>query len=758
EDGQYRLMVRRNWWYRSFRLEDWPEKPNWARLGVGRQGYFLEAGGSSRRDLPDGKWEWAEYWTPPPDAPPERLLAFHPNYEMGVVEVPLLGVGQVRKDVDIVLYKGSKVSGRVLDDSSQPVSGAEIAIELEPVEGGVLMESDLTNGYGVKDGKYGRWHAEPKKVRSGDDGRFDIRFLREGGYELTATHQDCDPETIQLELVPHQVVEGLEFVLLRRMGCIRGNVVDSNGNPWPHGKVRSSGSHVFYGRGYSAEVKDDGSYELSNMKPGNYTLWLDVSADYSEPEGILWATSLRDVPTGTEGANITVTTFPAGKLRVRVVDEVQQPIEKFHLECCPLSMSYGGSGILPSPLKRAKSEAADSSGFGAYTRDAKYSGILLFKRDIVSESGEFVAERAAPGSYFVLVKADKHGEEFEEVKIEAGAESEVTFELRSLGRLEGVVVSSQGQPLSGVLIRAMKMRDFLNSTELLTRGEWFSAWENVYSLDKTRSGPDGRFALENLEQTEYRVTARDKEGRGVFTDVAIGESGRDFVELVLHYGSSSIQGFVYGEDGGPVSRARVFLEGGGQESRTRSDDQGHYAFWNLPPGRYLVKARIERIHYLGQQVELGEDEQASVDLVAVGEAEVEGSISLGGDAARAAAWSPYFIDRRLILKELTDTGIAGGKELHLPVEGTFELKNIPAGTYEARAYLVVMVSPEPVPYYHSWPDRRCQVKFVSEPQIVRVVSGTRAAIHLSIAEACAPHYPIPDPATCDGVVPWTYVE
>jgi hypothetical protein len=137
----------------------------------------------------------------------------------------------------------------------------------------------------------------------------------------------------------------------------------------------------------------------------------------------------------------------------------------------------------------------------------------------------------------------------------------------------------------------------------------------------------------------------------------------------------------------------------------------------------------------------------------------DGVESVAGEAARAAAWSsPYHMDRMLILKELTDTGTTRGKELHLPVEGAFELKDIPADTYEARAYLAIMFSPEPVPYFYLHPDRRCQAKFVSEPQIVRVVAGQRAAVHLTISEACAPHYPIPDAATCDGGATWVLAE
>jgi hypothetical protein len=777
EDGHYRLMVRRDWPYGSYGLKDWPERPRIFGWHMGPLGACAEPAEGSKRVLLDGKWDWVVYWTPPPNAPPERLTAFHPEYEIGVVEVPSLGPGQVHHDVDFVLYKGTRVSGRVLDDSSQPVTGAEIAINVKriksvkttpagevvetPEEAGVLINNDLAYGFG----KGEHWYQQQRKISSGEHGIFQVVFLREGVYELTATHEDCDPETKELELQPHQVVEGFDFVLVKKAGFIQGKVLDQNAKPWPHGKVTASGLRVLLG-GSSAEVKEDGSYELLNLKPGNYNLWLDVPADYAEPQGVLQIAAPADVPTGTEGANIIVTVLPAGRLRVRVVDEAQQPIKLFHLQCYPLTLSYGSNGIVRGPLK-----VDEEKGHGnpySYTRDSKNSGILLLRRDVVSESGEFVAERVAPGSYFVAVNADKRPEEFKEVKVEAGVETLATFELKSLGRLEGVVVDNEGRPQEGILVRAMKMKDVLNSTERVTILKLMVLdWEELYGRNNTRSGPDGRFVLEDLEQTEYRVTAEDGQGRSTFADVSIGGSGQASVKLVVTYGSSSIQGYVYGEDGSPVPRAEVVLEGSAHRSRARTDAQGYYAFSDLPPGRYVVKGQVggqTSLHYRSREVELAEGEQATVDLVAWGEGEIEGSVSLAGDAARATAWFEAHIqhsvladrDRRLILTELTDSGAPGGRELRLPVDETFELKNVPAGTYRAWAHYVVRVSPEPVPDSVSdshFREKPCFVKFISEPQVVRVVPWTRAAVHLTISQACTSHYPIPDPVTCDSWLP-----
>ena len=120
ENGAYTLIVPKSWPYQSYFVDDWPDKPElvwYHKASVAPKAEVWGPAGKSQRE-----WEWRTLWIPPPHSPPERLVAFHPDYEVGVVEVPLLGVGQVRQSVDIVLYDGSKISGRVVDAGSRSLS------------------------------------------------------------------------------------------------------------------------------------------------------------------------------------------------------------------------------------------------------------------------------------------------------------------------------------------------------------------------------------------------------------------------------------------------------------------------------------------------------------------------------------------------------------------------------------------------------------------------------------------------------------
>jgi hypothetical protein len=412
------VVVPKVWPYQSYFLDDWQGKPDVIFKSAGDR---WEVSTPDSHCLFSGTYEmWVSVlkdrilgerleemllWTPPSHAPPERLFAFHPEYEIGVVDVPLLGPGQIRRGVDIILQEGTKVSGKVVDDAHEPLAEAEITIEVTSETNPVLIEND--NKFLGK-----------QKIVSAKDGAFDIRFLREGSYRLTASHEECARKKRELQLQPSQIVEGFDFVLPRSGGFIRGRVADKSGTPWPHGKV-----YTFIFDGYrlvrkcEAEIGEDGVYEVTRLDPGDYSLWLRVSDDCPEPEGILWATPLENIPAGTEGNDITVTELPGGSLRVRVVDQMNQPIDRFDISARPLSLTYGANAVVPD----------------------KYSGSLsgspstLRTRNLATEPGEFFLERVAPGRYSLTVGSYRHSRESQEIGIAAGQETEVTFVLEEQG-------------------------------------------------------------------------------------------------------------------------------------------------------------------------------------------------------------------------------------------------------------------------------------------------------------------------------------
>lgn len=755
EDGRYMLWVYGGYSYRSYDLEDWPENP---KLRASEPDVFLM---EYMRQNPDGTWQWMEYWIPPPNAPPERLVAFHRDYEMGIVDVPALGVGQMRENVDVVLSKGAKVLGRVTDQNGVGLEGAAIRVETEPAENSAIFPNDktfLTWGPGV--------------VKSGRDGCYEINFLREGAYTVSARKGYWE-EKKPLEINRNEVVEGFDFVLVHGEEFIKGKVSDERGNPWTHGRVwadSGGGPLLKSDTGSWSEIEQDGSYAINHLEPANYCLWLDASEDYWQGDGLLWPTLLEDVPAGTDGANIIVRMLPGGTLRVRVVDEAQQPVNDYELTCSPLSLSGGRSAI---PMGVAWCDKGQYRTFGC---DWERSGVLFLRKDVVTDTGEFLITTVAPGRYFVSAKGKKHGSEFKEVEVCQEQESLVLFVLKSLCLVEGMVLDERGQPVEGASIEAMKMRELQCTPERVwifydTWGYEYAARDYGPVFSQVSSDEKGRFVCDGLEQGGYRIVATrrdaviDPYGRwySAFADVSLDSPGPHFLEFTLRRGTGRIEGCVVGEDGNR-NYVQVALIGNGQITRVHSDKRGNYFFEDVLPGRYRLTSEVwGRGRYESREVELKQGERLRLDIVAEGDGGLQGSISLGGEAARAAVWNSGYSgeDHILILRRLREGGSLEGTETSYRVGHdfeSFELKNISCGTYEATAYFTLNIKPfgRPNQSFDEFYDLgECRAQFASDTNVIEIAPGSSTPIDLTVSEACAPHYPIPDGAICDN---WLFVQ
>jgi hypothetical protein len=270
-----------------------------------------------------------------------------------------------------------------------------------------------------------------------------------------------------------------------------------------------------------------------------------------------------------------------------------------------------------------------------------------------------------------------------------------------------------------------------------------------------QSGADGRFILENMEQGGHRIIATRRDARGrrqtVFADIMVGAGAQELVEIIFKTGRGTVEGYVL-EDGSPV-RNVVALIGDVQVLRPRYEPDGRYVFEDLLPGKYVVRMKFMGDRYEGKEIELAEGEHARVDIVVGGQGEIEASISAAGEAGRATAWYESLRDRILVLRAINHSGEVGDREIEYRLQrDAFKLTGIPEGSYEATAFIVVNINPFGSPSDARrgyWDYRKCRAQFVSEPQVVRVVSGSTVPVHLTVSEACGPHYPIPDANTCD---------
>ncbi len=200
-----------------------------AQLGV----VSLRAGAPHRRTFfaaADGTFSLSEL-----PAPPWRVEASDPAYAPGVADV-LSSADEVR----VVLARGARVSGAIVDDARGEPLAARVVLEREALP------------------------PERLETRAGEDGSFALARVRAGRWRLTVEADDHLPVEREVEVVdrgrgPDDVA--LDPIRLARSGRLEGTVVDALGAPIARARV-------WVDEGPSTETDARGEFVLRGLEAG----------------------------------------------------------------------------------------------------------------------------------------------------------------------------------------------------------------------------------------------------------------------------------------------------------------------------------------------------------------------------------------------------------------------------------------------------------------------------------------------------------
>jgi beta-lactamase regulating signal transducer with metallopeptidase domain/protocatechuate 3,4-dioxygenase beta subunit len=406
-----------------------------------------------------------------------------------------------------------------------------------------------------------------KNVRTDTKGRFALRGLPEGGFQVLVdelpdgaawTVRAVPPVKLRQGKTAAVEIELIEGVLVE--GTV---VVTDTGKPVAEARVvvhRPALSRSGLAR-FFAVTDREGRYRL-RLPPGETELSAEAPQGFTEPSRI---DGLKKVvlPEGVKSfTGPTLTLLRAAALAGRVVDARGRPVagvEIIGLCRAGTCIRVGGEKVTTDAKGRFRIERGPEGAFPlseATALQVELPGGKVFEVHTIAAEGE--VEVRLP------TLADGDGKGPEDVKPD---------------ELAGVVVDEKGQPLEGVHVHVW---------------DWVDRPEN-----QTRTGKDGVFRIKDCGRDQKVQVRFRKPGYSpvMFVQQPTGEKG-----LVVAMDSKTyFEGVVRGPDGKPSANALIRADQGPKQgdgvlittvwTETKTDATGKYRLYVEPDGyAFQVKA------------------------------------------------------------------------------------------------------------------------------------------------------------------------
>jgi len=530
------------------------------------------------------------------------------NAEWQDAPIVSIGPGQHVEDMDFDLQPTPLIAGSVVDGQDEPVAGAQV------------MARSTDRG-------------SMASAVSEDDGRFELTGFAAGKEILiSAKKHQVEGKVADPVLVGEDGVDGLVIKLdAKRTASIAGVVVDGHGRPLENVQVlASTDERTMFGRRPVATGKA-GKFTIVSLSPGTYRMQLSMPNTWNfSSHGNDEQVTLRE---GEKRAGVRLVMAADDSLAIegRVTDDAGKPIERAGVGASGPAHGHTntdkdgrykiigleeGSYHVHANHHAHSSDSRPEVAAGSKNVDFRLAGrgsiegrvvkagsrepvvdfqIAHFKgeHNRISQwmmrqfahnhdaDGRFVISSVEVGDNTVVVRGAGLAPGLEVVRnvVADRAVTNVVIELEDGMAVEGVVINSDGEPISGAQIFVGSVPD---------------QWQR-YQAAMTITKADGAFLIDTLSATDTRVAAYHPDyapGAGTFTP-APGRTA--YVEIVLRSGGS-IEGVVT-EAGEPVQGAfvsgeHVRLEGSdrGPNASTRAD--GTYSLTGLANGEYMVRAHL----------------------------------------------------------------------------------------------------------------------------------------------------------------------
>jgi len=480
------------------------------------------------------------------------------------------------------------------------ISG-QITVEGKPVAGIVVVLNPVEQGVPRGPIIMGQDQKPFAKSTTDEDGRFTIRGLAAGTYQISTASpvfvSDSDAMNWQrgkqINLAEGENINDLRIPLVRG-GIITGRVTDSQGRPLTGQRVNiyklNENGHsrgVFLPNTTLIEIDDRGIYRAFGLPPGRYRVSVGVEMRGGTVRGgfspALYERTFH--PDATDEARATIVEVLPGSESTSIDIKVGKPAKTFTVSG---RVVYADSG---APVEGA------ICGYGALMPDGKNIGGYSYSSRS-DKTGAFILQGLLPGKYGSFSIIEGENDYYSEpVPFEITGEDISGIEIRLLrgATISGVVVV-EGTDDPEVLARIAKLqvwalpkegyRMTLNAAKIASNGSFLASGikPGRVSLSINSYPPQKGFQLIRVERDGVEQT----EGIEITDGAQI--SG---VRMIIAYGTARIRGQVKFESGRMPEGERLMVAThnlGASTPQGRSavevDQRGRFEIAGLVAGEY----------------------------------------------------------------------------------------------------------------------------------------------------------------------------
>src|SRR6266508_5971942 len=446
--------------------------------------------------------------------------------------VPTLEVKATGENVwpPVTLAAGAPIVGAVRDSAGAPVSGAQI--------------------FGIDAGGSA---GHPQNATSDADGKFRLEgFVAERAILVNVSAQGY--ATLQKNVTPPAADI---VIVLKTAGTVRGRVEDADtkrpvtdftiSRSGPRG---GGGIQIALGRGGGDQMfqSDDGSFELTDVPPGKWTI-RGASAGYraAEASGI-------EVGVGVTKEDVVLSLKKGGGLSGRVIDPRGAAVANASVTWHPAETSGGPMGAAMARITGAGAGGASTSS------DA---------------DGHFQFD-GLPDARVTLTAS--HPDYLEATRdIDPSKETAVDLPLGTGASISGAVVGRDGRSaVPGALVQ-------LN--EEGSSGGGFGG-----GGDSARTDGSGNFLFEHLTGGRFKLIASGNTGKSAAKEVVVAENQRLDGVLIQMATGTTVRGTVSGLPAGQLGGVRIIASGKDYGDSAQTEDGGTYILHDVPAGIIHLQA------------------------------------------------------------------------------------------------------------------------------------------------------------------------